>query len=179
MLADTIRNAQSGNNDEMLALIKQFQPALCGYAKHAGYEDAYEDLVADFIEIIRDLNLSHLSSLDDGVLVRYLTICLRNKSRRRCGEYLKKTDHEQLLCDCSEAQQWYFETSNAVPSPEKELAFENIVSDQRLTPLQRAILAALYQDGLSVSEFSKKAGVSRQSINQAKNRALKTLRNDM
>ena len=163
----------------MLTLINQFQPALYGYAKRAGYEDAQEDLTADFIEIVRDLNMSRLSSLDDGILVRYLTTCLRNKSRRRCGEYLKKIGHEQLLCDCSEAQQWYLETSNTVPPPEKELAFEEIVSDQRLTPLQRAILAALYQDGLSVSEFSQKAGVSRQSINQAKNRALKTLRKDM
>lgn len=52
MLLDEIRNAQDGNQDSMMTIIRRFNPLLKKYGKKLGYEDATDDLTVEFIEQI-------------------------------------------------------------------------------------------------------------------------------
>ena len=40
MLLDEIRNAQDGNQDAMMTIIRRFNPLLRKYGRKLGYEDA-------------------------------------------------------------------------------------------------------------------------------------------
>lgn len=52
MLLDTIRYAKNGNSEAMLELIKRFDRVIRKYARLLKYEDAYEDIVVEFIAFI-------------------------------------------------------------------------------------------------------------------------------
>ncbi len=52
MLCVLARNAKYGDRDAALKMIQQFQPLLQKYSRKLGYEDAYNDLILFFIELI-------------------------------------------------------------------------------------------------------------------------------
>ena len=52
MLLEELDRAQSGDDQAMLNLISKFLPLIKKYGRRLGYEDAANDLIADFIEFI-------------------------------------------------------------------------------------------------------------------------------
>ena len=52
MLLDTIRYAKNGSSEAMLELINRFDRVIRKYARLLKYEDAYEDIVVEFIAFI-------------------------------------------------------------------------------------------------------------------------------
>jgi hypothetical protein len=60
MTADLINQSQTGNNDATLALIEKFNTLLKKYAYKLFYDDAYSDLLVDFIELLHNIQLDHL-----------------------------------------------------------------------------------------------------------------------
>lgn len=53
MISDLIAEDQNGNSDATLLMIEKFKPLLKKCAYKLYYEDAYNDLLVDFIELIR------------------------------------------------------------------------------------------------------------------------------
>ena len=49
LLLEKVEQAQRGNEEAMLKLILQFSPLMKKYGRKLGYEDATEDLIADFV----------------------------------------------------------------------------------------------------------------------------------
>lgn len=72
-LLNRIQEAQNGNNDASLLLIKKFNPLLKKYAKKLGYDDAYNDLLVDFLSVIKKINLNRLYNPSDGAIVLYFS----------------------------------------------------------------------------------------------------------
>ena len=64
-LLEEIGRAQDGNEEAMLNLVSKFMPLMKKYGRKLGYEDATEDMTADFIEFIFNWNLKnfHQSSV--------------------------------------------------------------------------------------------------------------------
>ena len=70
MLIAQIKQAALGNQQEMLNLIKQFDPLLKKYARKLYYPDAYCDLRLFFIDLIH--------YLADNILIRRWNIFIIN-----------------------------------------------------------------------------------------------------
>ena len=55
MLIDSIIHAQQGCDSDMMFLVSKFSGILKKYARKLNYEDAEQDLTADFIELIHHI----------------------------------------------------------------------------------------------------------------------------
>lgn len=73
MIIDDIRNSQLGNQQAMLDLVERFTPALKKYARKLETEDALNDLVLEFLEVILHLDCSSIRQQGDGAMVNYLS----------------------------------------------------------------------------------------------------------
>ena len=56
MLIDSIIHAQQGCDSDMMFLVSKFSGILKKYARKLNYEDAEQDLTADFIELIHHID---------------------------------------------------------------------------------------------------------------------------
>ncbi len=59
MLIDWIRSAQRDDENAMLYLITRFEKLFRKYARKLQYEDAENDLILDFIELIKTLDVKN------------------------------------------------------------------------------------------------------------------------
>lgn len=86
MLLEELNHAQSGDDQAMLNLISKFLPLIKKYGRRLGYEDAANDLIADFIEFISKWNLNNFHQSSDGAVVKYIAqslYCRAASSNRR------------------------------------------------------------------------------------------------
>lgn len=72
-LYDLVKESQNGDKEVTLQLVEKFMPLLKKYAWKLGYEDAFEDLRLNFLELLKLMNLDQLSCKDDARIVSYLT----------------------------------------------------------------------------------------------------------
>ena len=56
MIFKNVISSQGGDKQAMLWLVNKFEPTLKKYARKLNTEDAYNDLVADFLESILRIN---------------------------------------------------------------------------------------------------------------------------
>ena len=83
MLCDLIYNAQKGDKEAMLELIQKFSPLFRKYARKLNYEDAYEDIILFYMEMIRSVNLERIVSLEDGAVISYINVSIINYYNKR------------------------------------------------------------------------------------------------
>ena len=69
MLIDSIIHAQQGCDSDMMFLVSRFSGILKKYARKLNYEDAEQDLTADFIELIHHIDIEKLNNTSDGAIV--------------------------------------------------------------------------------------------------------------
>ena len=82
---------------------------------------------------------------------------------------------EQHVSDLTESQQFYMENA---PAPEEEhlSKFKLMLSGCNLTNAEKEVIIKFFFWETSVSQIAKEMKVSRQNVNQIKNRAIKKLR---
>ena len=56
----------------MMFLVSKFSGILKKYARKLNYEDAEQDLTADFIELIHHIDIEKLNNTSDGAIVNFL-----------------------------------------------------------------------------------------------------------
>ena len=64
-LYQEILEAQRGNDEKMLQLLRQFQPLLAKNARRLRYEDAFDDLQVKLIEVIKYIKLGQLKNTEN------------------------------------------------------------------------------------------------------------------
>jgi len=172
-----ILNAQHADESAMLELIASFNPLLKKYTRRLKYEDAYNDLVADFVEIISKFPTNSLKIADEGAYVNYISASVHNAYCRRQRKVIKSKALEvSPISDLSENEKYHAESLSATQDTYFEgKAFESANS---LTEREYRVLVMVYTYGLSVIETAKLLGVSRQFVNTTKSRALDKLRKD-
>lgn len=175
MLSEKILEAQRGNENCMLDLIRSFQQLLKKYAYLLHYEDALNDLLVTFIELIHKINVADFEEKGDGALVNYIAQSINHAYLKLSKKASLRGLKEQCVSDLTESQQFYIVN---FPAPEEEslFKFKSMLSGCHLTKAEEDIIIKLFFFGFSVSETAKTMKISRQSVNQTKNRAIKKLR---
>ena len=69
MICSLMEKAQQEDKEAMQELIDRFQPLLRKYARKLGYDDAYEDCLLFFIELIKNMDLKRLKDRKDQAAV--------------------------------------------------------------------------------------------------------------
>ena len=167
MLLDEIRNAQDGNQDAMMTIIRRFNPLLRKYGRKLGY------LTVELIEQIKEFQISKLRSTSEGAIVNYIATTIYR-------------DYSRILKSIIEEHPKSVSLEDMTPSQKNKLFFDNAAYDEQplslyipkgiLTDTEQAILIAIYEEGKSIAEIAKQQNVSRQNINQIKKKAITKLK---
>lgn len=176
MTVDLITKSQHGNGDATIALIYKFNPLLKKYAYQLHYDDAYDDIRVDFIQLIYDIDLDQIHNRCEGCLVSYISRAMRcifiKKSK------LKESLQNIILDSELEDNQLHHIESL---SSQEDSYFQNELPEIKsaLTGPEASVIQMIYINGYSACEAAQRLGTSRQAVNQMKNRALNKLKTQL
>lgn len=157
---------RKGDNEALLEIIEVFNPLLSKYSRLLDGEDTRQDLIIHLISVTSKINLHNKEFCKDKVIVSYIAKSIRN-------EYIKlsKKKNKTILNE-SELNLDIEVAYDGFESEFELLDFFKILSEK-----EAYIMKLIYVYYLSVSEVSDYMKISRQAVNQAKNRALKKIKN--
>ena len=170
MLRKLLKNAQSHDKDAMEKLIQHFYPLFKKYSIKLNYEDAYEDMILWFIELVKS---KKLEMLQEEVIVSYIHVCVVNYYNKKIEKVIKEK-REVIFSDLSEEQIYFMEVKMAKGDTQDifwELNMVEVLNDNELH-----ILHLVFNEGYSTAEIARKLGKTRQAINQQEKRALHKLK---
>ena len=156
---------RKGNNESLLEIIEVFNPLLSKYSRLLDGEDTRQDLIIHLISVISKINLHNKELCKDKVIVSYIAKSIRNEYIRLSKKKNKIILNESELNLDIEIVYDGFESE-----------FELLDIFKILSEKEAYIMKLLYVYCLSVSEISAFMNISRQAVNQTKNRALKKIK---
>lgn len=160
------------NETAALQLLEMFDKLLKKYARLLGTEDAYEELRLFFFELLEKLKSKELCSESDGYAVNYISKSVKNQyiaiSKAR------NVRREDTFSDMSEEQMVYVEQIAATDDIMDISSY--FPSEDKLSEREKTILRDFFVYEFSIEEIAQKLNISRQAVNQAKNRALSKIR---
>lgn len=174
MTADLIAQSQSGEVDATLELVNKFKPLLRKYAFKLNFDDAYDDLLLDFLILMKSIPLQYLKSCSEGTLITYIQKSIYY-SYIKHSIRIKKLRNISLYSDLKEGELYHIEAKTAIFDDYADIDMQGF--GQLLTKSELLIIKMIYYSGYSVSEIAIICGISRQAVNQTKIRALKKLKN--
>lgn len=173
MLYEMIQNAQEGKESDMVELILRFSKLIKKYGKKVGYEDAENDLTVDFIEFIHHMDLKKIKNTSDGAIVNFICRSIYRIYLKRLKDEIENKPSVVSIEDLTPVQ---LQKVNSTMCAELDEPFSMCFPEMRLTSKELLVLKAFYEDMYTIAEIAKILGVSRQNINQTKNRAVNKLR---
>ena len=173
MIVDEVYKIQSGDNTATLKLIEKFKPILKKYAHSLSYEDAYDDLLVDFIELLNTLKVDKIQNKNDGCMVAYLTTSIHNSYIKKLIK-VKQLRNFTTYSELSENELHFIDSLTATKDTYVNTDYDLL--RKLLTNQEFNIIKMLYYDGYTVTETAIAIGITRQAVNQMKNRALKKLK---
>jgi len=158
--------ARDGDKDCLEEIIKIFDPLISKYSRLLDSEDTKHDLSVHLIRVINKIPIKKDYFNKDKFIVGYIVKSIRNEYIRLSKLKNKKESNEtQLNLDI-------------------EMGYEKFDSDielidlfNKLSKMECNIMKLIYINRLSVSEIANDMEISRQAVNQVKNRALNKIRN--
>ncbi len=172
-LFNLIQKAQVNMND-ILDLITLFDPLIKKYGYLLGYDDAYNDMRLQFIEIIIKIDLENMKSLSDGSLIVYINKSLRNEYINKSKKQSEYKYRNRFISDVSEQEAAVLQRYMSATDSYFELEYKSIYSSLTQTEFETVLL--IYYYGFTVSEIARCKHISRQAVNQLKNKAIQKLR---
>ena len=154
----------------MEKLIQHFYPLFKKYSIKLNYEDAYEDMILWFIELVKS---KKLEMLQEEVIVSYIHVCVVNYYNKKIEKVIKEK-REVIFSDLLEEQIYFMEVKMAKGDTQDifwELNMVEVLNDNELH-----ILHLVFNEGYSTAEIARKLGKTRQAIHQQKKRALHKLK---
>lgn len=174
MLCTLITKARTGDADAMLQVIHEFQPLLLKYTRKLGYEDAYSDLILFFIELVHKIPEQLILKNNIGKLIKYITTSTKN----HYYYLLKKNTFSSIeinTSQLSDEQVYYLENLLSITDHTMPDDIFYILKDY-LTKKELHIIILIYYLGYTSTEIAHKEHVTRQAVNQLKQRALDKLK---
>lgn len=173
MICSLLEKAQQEDMEAMEELIVRFQPLLRKYARKLGYDDAYEDCLVFFIELIKKMELRKLKGQKDQPAVSYINVSVVNFYKKRIGKMIEK-EHEIAFSELTKEQRYYIEARMA--KREETNGFTELGLDKFLSKEEQMILSLVYAQGYTTAEIARREHKSRQTVNQLKQRTLNKLK---
>ena len=163
------------DSNSLITLIEKFQPLLRKYASYLKYEDAYDDLLIDFIEFTKKFKADSIINKDDYTLISYIRKTIHNSylKKSKINAHYKKM--HQLFNELSEEQELLLECITDEFDLNSEI--EDDFFQEYLTEFEFSILKLIFYHDYKVQEISKLKNISRQAVNQTKIRAIHKLKN--
>lgn len=156
-----IMKYREGENEYLLRIVDIFNPVINKYSRILDGDDTRQDLIIQLIKVMEKIDLHNESFCKDKVIVTYIAKSIRNEYIRLSRLKSKETE---LNLDLDLAYE------------EEESEFEFLDTFKLLTPKEAYIMKLIYVYCLSISEISQYMNISRQAVNQAKNRALRKMK---
>lgn len=160
-----IMNYRNGDNDCLLDIIEIFNPLISKYSKLLEGEDTKQDLIIYLINITNKIPVDNNSFFDNRAIFSYIAKSIRNEYIKLSKKKDKKTINEIEL------------------NVDIEIGYEDFESEielldlfKILTEREAYIIKLIYIYYLSVNEIADFMKISRQAVNQAKNRALRKIK---
>lgn len=172
MTIDIIAKSQAGNGDATLELIQKFNPLLKKYAYKLHYEDAYDDLLIDFIGFLNDMEIENINNKSEGGIVNYVCSSIHSSYIKRLIR-IKPFQKFLLYSELSDAELDYVESISSISDTYVEY---DAIYNEKLTRSEARILQLIYLYGYTATEIATYYGISRQAVNQMKKRALGKLK---
>lgn len=172
MIADLVAQSQAGNDSAMLKLVDKFKPLLRKYALKLKDDDAYYDLLADFLELVKSIPVKRMRNCSDGAYVTYVQKAIYNSYIKRSIQSQK----DQMIIfysDMSEGERYHME--------ERLSACDDYADIRKgmfckvLTETERKVVEMIFFEGYPAPKIAAVCGISRQAVNQTKLRAIKKL----
>ena len=159
-----IKEYKNGNKEIFREIINVFNPLINKLSKSVNGEDTRQDLLVHLLEIINKLPEENRFE-DDKIIFSYISKALKY-------EYIKLYKKNDKI-----------KNSEVELNLEIEIGYEEFDSEvevlnlfEVLTEKEEYIMKLIYINYLSISEVADYMGISRQAINQAKNRAISKLK---
>ena len=178
MMTSIIIQSQQGDSDATMALIKQFRYSLKKYAFKLRYEDAYYDLCADFIELIKNIRMDRISEVSGGserAVIAYIYAAIHNSYIKKLINLKRRQRYEVLSYEAiSESEKYHVEAVSAAYDSHAILELTGLV--HVLTKKELLVIKMLFLFQYSVPEIASAWGVSKQAVLCTRNRALKKIK---
>lgn len=171
-IADKIDCYQKGDPDSALILVRVFTPLLKKYAYMLRTEDAYEDLQCYLLETLKGISIKKLNNSTNGAIINYVQQAIYHKyiSISKAARMERSVIHIEDL-SVSDALQYDTRFSIADDCSCLLLAdMRNILSEK-----EYQVISLYYFKRHSIAKIAKQMEVSRQAVNQTKNKALRKL----
>lgn len=167
--------AQNGDKLAMQDIIQRFEPLIMKYYRKKTYDDdVRSELTLFLIELVKIMDLSKFKVLSDYSIINYVKIAMQHKYISLSKKQSEIRLYENQF-DAEDIEEWIGVDENAQIIMEDMLMIN--IMKEKLSKREYSCVKLMVLDGLSSSEASKNLGITRQSVNEAKNRGLKKLRN--
>jgi len=166
-LNELIINSKNGDQESMAILLDMFDPLISKHARLLNYEEAKTDIIIGLIERIQYNDNFCPEGMSEGAVVNYLKTCVM----RLRVDLIRKRISKSKLDEISTEDDYSF---GSISSFENDLITSTLV--ECLPRNQKEIIDKIYIQGFKVSEVAHELGVSRQAVNNMKNKALYALK---
>ena len=159
-----ITQYRGGDRNAVLPLLKQFEGLIYHYKAKCSMEDICEELTAFLLELFDKINLNLFDDPEGDGINRYIAVSIGHKFVALSKEHEKsKTFHTVTERDLGYTP---------------DLCQEEILRETLsiLTPGQREVIIYKYIYKYSDIEIAETLNISRQAVNQIKNRSTEILR---
>lgn len=174
MLRDSILAAQNGDQLALLYLTQKFQPLLRRYTLKLDYEDAENDMLLEFIELVHRIVLDTLRSTSDGSIVCYIAKAMQNIYYSKISQ--RKSQNQDILSwEALFESEKVFGGSNII-DVDQFMFIDTLKSCPSLTNKEAWVLYKIFYEGYTSSELATTLGSTKQNLNQIKRRGLAKLR---
>jgi RNA polymerase sigma factor (sigma-70 family) len=174
-IRDLIHNAQCGDENSKIELIKKFEPLIKKYSKYLSDDDSCNILTLFLLELIKKFNLSNMKDDSPSAYIKYIQTSLRHFCYKEVKSEKNRNYIEKPFSSFSEEEIQTILSKNHSVDHYFNNDFNDLIAEI-LNDRERQIMYFLYYEGYSVNELSRLEGISRQAINQTKKRALQKLR---
>ena len=173
-LKELIISAQTSNQDAMYEIVTKFSPIVDKYTRRSNNdEDIRSDLILHLIETVYNIDLSIFRIPNDYALINYISNALYHKyiflSKKRSNIRSKENHFET-----EDIEEWLGIDESGTTDIDNVLLI-NILRKE-LTKREYDCTTLMIIEGLSSAEAASILGISRQTVNENKNRGLKKLK---
>ncbi|MFA9399428.1 MAG: helix-turn-helix domain-containing protein [Clostridiaceae bacterium] len=170
LISDLIKKAKTGDKESMELLIIKFNPIINSLSWKMKNEFGRTDLTIFLMNLIYEINLTHVLNSSDGALINYIKKALyREYYRINKTSSINEVELIDIITECN----------NDYDYVEDKVFLDQLVCQKIINKNQKYLLIKKYYGGFTDQEISKNLSISRQAVSKMHKVAIKNLRTYM